>query len=75
MGGLLLDRVEVNIQGKLFYRSFLVPIYYHNSIYMSIAKKKIVGKSAIYFLVSFLLLVLLQICQRGSLGQKDNLPC
>lgn len=48
LGGLLLDHVEVNIQGKLFFHSFLVPICYHNSIYMSIEKKKIAGKSAIY---------------------------
>lgn len=30
-------------------------LYYHNSIYMSIAKKKIAGKSAIYFSIPFLL--------------------
>ena len=51
LGGLLLDHVEVNNQGKLFYFFFLVTIYYHNSIYVSRAKKKIVGNPTIYFLV------------------------
>ena len=56
LGGLLLDHVEANIQGKLFRCPFLVLICYHNSIYMSIAKKKIVGNPTIYFFDSISLI-------------------
>lgn len=56
LGGLLLDHVEVNIQGKFFLFPFLVLTYYHNSIYMSIAKKKIVGFPTIYFFNSISLI-------------------
>ena len=42
---------------KFFWRSsFLTNTYYHNSIYMSIAKKKIVGFPTIYFFDSISLI-------------------
>lgn len=48
-------------------------LYYHNSIYMSIVKKKIVASTTIYFSIPFLLSILLPICRRGNLEQKMDL--
>lgn len=48
--------VEVNTKENYLLSSFLVLTYYHNSIYVSIVKKKIAGKSAIYFFDSISLI-------------------